>query len=92
MTPDLQTRIAAIKAECEEIIRLDKVATAGPWGVIDSCMAPDAEFVIRARNVSPAMARIVLTTIQKLEECNMPHLQIRIDQSLESIASKWEGK
>lgn len=33
MNPELQQRIAAIKAECEEILRLSEKATAGPWSV-----------------------------------------------------------
>lgn len=85
MNAELQTRIAAIKAECEKVIELDKLATAGPWGEIDGTMAPDAEFVIRARNVSPAMARVVLWSIRDAEmKCD--------NFLLRSIANQWEGK
>lgn len=31
MTTDLQTRIAAIKAECEEILKLSEKAHQAPW-------------------------------------------------------------
>lgn len=106
MNSDLQTSIAAIKAECENVLRLSEKATAGPWEAdgfagcdsvrsadktevcytsgrfIDEPACPDASFIAHARNVSPAMARVVLMMI---DEC-----QLREDW--ESIANQWEGK
>ncbi len=84
MTTDLQARIAAIKAECEEILRLSEKATAGPWraagnlvkchdGFVADCYGGEemeeetARFIAASRNVSPAMARVVVATINRWE-------------------------
>lgn len=87
MTPELQTRISAIKAECERVIELSEKATAGPWNAEitpsnDFVMAgpryictlatlsgrgDDFNFIAHSRNVSPAMARVVLWAIDQYE-------------------------
>lgn len=105
MNPELQQRIAAIKAECEEILRLSEKATPGPWRFVDSpsnqtvqgstrpvCALAtlssrddDFRFIAHARNVSPAMARVVMMTIDD-------GVAQGDDIFLEIIANRWEGK
>lgn len=102
MTTDLQTRIAAIKAECEEILRLSEKATAGPWSpdekFVDSAgrgpeiamcngygRESNAAFIAHARNVSPAMARVVI-------DCIRWFTNMEDESALEDIANQWEGK
>lgn len=117
MTTDLQSRIAAIKAECEEIIRLDKLATAGPWMphsvsdehstfdfIIDDCECDassayiydhNAHFIAHSRNVSPAMARVVMDTISRWEHMATEWSSesgMLAQIALEEIANQWEGK
>lgn len=110
MNPELEQRISAIKAACEEILRLSEKATAGPWspagnlvkcrdGFVADCYGGEemeeetARFIAASRNVSPAMARVVLGV---LERCNSladerhhgrPYLAM-----LEYIANQWECK
>lgn len=131
MTTELQTRISAIKAECEEILRLDGLATAGPWGINKyddvicdagivaetfSAAIPmfpaivvhtNARFIAHSRNVSHAMARVVLSALECLEnQVNEPGWSGHMcdndgmgcpacdlaEKRLESIAEQWEGK
>lgn len=102
MNTDLQTRIAAIKAECERVIELDKLASVAPWeslqlrrAIVSGDCAEvmsdgmtsrvDYDFIAQSRNVSPAMARVVLGSIQYAEmECD--------NFLLRCIANQWEGK
>lgn len=108
MNPDLQTSIAAIKAECEEILRLSEKATAGLWKshlnwvtrgpqsvakTLLKSKEDDASFIAHARNVSPSMARVVVATIKNIE------FALRIgklsDAALEAateLVKQWEGK
>lgn len=105
MNPELQQRISAIKAECEEILRQDKEIMAAPWHADinyanDFVMSgkryvcglatmvgrePEFRFIAHSRNVSPAMARVVLMCIQWC---------VSQDDTfcLEHIANHWEGK
>lgn len=124
MNEIFQTRIAAIKAECEEIIRLSEKATQGDWHVekgrdhvwignkssgsinlweivhdkdiedfkdeaIEQAVN-NARFIATSRNVSPAMARVVLIALDALEKS--AHYWIDNKTALESIADQWEGK
>lgn len=98
MTTNLQTRIAAIKAECEEIIELSEKATAGKWQedtagvftggrdnpIVTTPRYYDRAFIAHSRNVSPAMARVVLECIKWCESSNT--------FAMERIANQWEGK
>lgn len=116
MTTDLQSRIAAIKAECEEILKLSEKATAGPWRVYENMdntpycgdyraidagrgyfsggtgfglngflSSQDARFIAHSRNVSPAMARVVI-------DCIRWFTNMEDESALEDIANRWEGK
>lgn len=114
MSTNLQARIAAIKAKCEEMLRLSAKATAGPWFSNGRYIGTrfhksyvgeardengnwcnteksnsDASFIAHARNVSPAMARVVLGTLAEAEK--MKDMEGG-DMWLESIANQWEGK
>lgn len=113
MTTDLQTRIAAIKAECKEIIRLEKSVVPNKWSIVPGSRGglydtmvvsggtdptfvldgyrDDCAFIAHFRNVSPAMARVVVAAISYLEtRCE---LGSRLSGSaLEDIANQWEGK
>jgi hypothetical protein len=89
-----------IKAECEEILRLSEKANGGPWKAEGNsvwginhdkiCISSpsDAPFIAHARNVSPAMARVVLATIRWFEELG----EHRSVAPLEHLANQWEGK
>jgi hypothetical protein len=100
VNPELQQRIAAIKAECEEILRLSEKANGGSWKAEGNsvwginhdkiCISSpsDAPFIAHARNVSPAMARVVLATIRWFEELG----EHRSVAPLEHLANQWEGK
>lgn len=136
MTTNLQTRIAAIKAECEEILRLDKTAT--PRGWICGCLANDdhpcnctyilaepycgsiaeitvgngkpisdggndappveeaksnLRLLVKARNVSPAMARVVIVTIRNIEYAmQIDKLRERATEAAEELVKQWEDK
>src|SRR5574343_528046 len=102
MSTVLQTRLAAIKAKCEEMLRLSEKATQGDWHVEkgrdhvwigNKCIISvnlweivhsedikdfkdeaieqavnNARFIAHARNVSPAMARVVLGTLAEAEK------------------------
>lgn len=126
MNPELQARIAAIKAECEEILRLSEKATQGDWHVekgrdhvwignkssgsvnlweiVHSKDIEDfkdeaieqavnnARFIAHSRNVSPAMARVVLFTINQLIECDLSHMKHDMERALEMVVKRWEGK
>ena len=114
MKPDLQQRIVAIKAECEEILKLSEKATPGPWEVLAdsrpwevwdkagqhqianlsprrafssgmSTTKDNARFIAASRNVSPAMARVVVMVIDD-------GVAQGDDVFLEIIADRWEGK
>jgi hypothetical protein len=122
---DLSASIAAIKAECEEILRLSEKATAGPWsvstnnttdpggqplfpGVRDSkgellldvfgfsdTVKADASFIAASRNVSPAMARVVVGAINRWEVLApvwSTGSGLCAQLALEEIANQWEGK
>lgn len=105
MNPELQQRIAAIKAECEEILRLSEKANGGSWKAEGNsvwginhdkiCISSpsDAPFIARARNVSPAMARVVLCALRQWDAG--PELgyvpQVVADVALETIADRWDG-
>ena len=105
MTIDLQTRIAAIKAECEQIIFLSEKAHKAPW---HAKIEPNREllmvgqkvllaagefarrdddirFIAHSRNVSPAMARVVI-------DCIRWFTNMEDESALEDIANQWEGK
>lgn len=112
MLTDLQTRIAAIKAQCKKIIRLNENATPGPWSADEDCVMSthgivgysvnsddEAEFIAHSRNVSPAMARVVVQLIEYVEaetECAdescMCYDHKPAIAMLERIANQWEGK
>lgn len=118
MNPDLQQRISAIKAECEEILRKEQlIAGPGKWSVgrddsgrpcvmryewyvaemteyspgngKECTMTENASFIAHARNVSPAMARVVLGALAEAEK--MKDMEGG-DMWLESIADQWDGK
>lgn len=81
MNSDLQKRIAAIKAECEEMLRRDlEMGEPAEWKpivgqVIDrhneliaQCdFSSTAAFIAHSRNISPKMARVVLGAIKMYE-------------------------
>ena len=117
MNTELQQRIAAIKEECEEILRQEQlIAGPGKWEAQlddtgkpcimcdeyyvaemtmlapgngkDCTMQENAAFIAHSRNVSPAMARVVLATIRWFEELG----EHRSVAPLEHLANQWEGK
>lgn len=122
MNSELQQRIAAIKAECIRVVELSENATVGPWknhlnwvtrgpqSVAKTLLKSkeyDASFIAHARNVSPAMARVVVAALECLERqvnepdwnshmCDNDGLGCRAcelaDEFLESIANQWEVK
>jgi hypothetical protein len=91
----LSDRIASIKKECEEIIKLSENATKGPWHepsiysglrhlrrnvdwyndyVPEDYSLPDEDaaiFIARSRNITPALAKGMLTAIEIIED--QPH-------------------
>lgn len=75
MTHHDMNTIDQIKAELRDIIELSDKATPGPWLCVNPPLVKgcpqdehDENLVIASRNLTPKMARALLTIIEDLEE------------------------
>ena len=102
MNADLQTRIAAIKSQCEEILRLSGQFRDGPWGSSGNIVKNDVGFVadcygdedaeeMRARFIAKSSNVSPQMAKVILGLINKFETQGR-DSFLEFVANQWEGK
>jgi len=111
MTPEQESELAALKAALKQHIEEAEKATLGPWEccALDEIERPmkrtitthgsyyDANFIARARTMSPLACRIALAGVRALEEIASEDkaqgyvADLGADCDLNLILSIWKG-
>lgn len=76
---------------CQTSCGIDIQSTSRKLWVANSSdmVAPNAAFIARSRNISPAMAECLLSQIEWLEQCAIPVESA--NQQLQQILTLWEA-